>query len=143
MISQIFCLPKIGWRVRVFYCVTSVYTFKILRALREAGADPECEERAFVKLMNGEEDGGITYSNPDRRMSVIVITATSSPEEFANSLQHEQRHLERHIAEAIGIDPYSEDAGYLAGDIAMAMFPTAKTFLCECCSKKVRKNLAR
>lgn len=73
----------------------------------------------------------------------MVIACTSSADEFANSLQHEQRHLERHIAESIGIDPYSEDASYLAGDISAAMFPCAKKLLCDGCRQKMLKKFGR
>jgi len=34
-----------------------------------------------------------------------------------NSFIHEIRHLERHIEQVYDIDPYGEEAAYLAGDI--------------------------
>lgn len=133
MIVQDFCLEKIGWDVKVFYAVTGYYIQEILQALRNAGCEGEYLDYAYRQMFNFQLDTGLTYSNPELRQSVMVIALTSTPQEFANSLQHEQRHLERHICQALGISPYSEDASYLAGEINASMFRYTKRFLCECC----------
>lgn len=141
MIVQDFALGRIGWRVKVFYAVTGYYIHDILRALREIGCRGEDLAKAYRQMFNFQLDTGITFSNPETRDSVMVIAMTSTPQEFANSLQHEQNHLARHICQALGIDPYSEDASYLSGEINAMMFPFAKTFLCEHCREKlVRKK---
>ena len=44
----------------------------------------------------------------------MVISLTSTPEEFQNSWDHEKGHLCRHISKAFGIDPYGEEAQYLS-----------------------------
>ncbi len=67
----------------------------------------------------------------------MVIALTSSPAQFQNSLDHEKGHLCRHISRAFGIDPYSEEEQYLAGEIGQSMFPVAKRFLCEHCRKEL------
>lgn len=133
MIVQEFTLGKIGWRVKVFYAVTGYYLHEILNELRRVGCRGDELDKAYRQMYNFELDSGITYSDPVERESVMVIALTSNSKEFANSLQHEQRHLERHICQALGIDPYSEDASYLAGEINASMFSHAKHFLCEHC----------
>lgn len=137
MIIQEFELRKIGWRVRVYYAVTGYYINEIMQALYRIGCRGEYLDNAYRQMFNFELDTGITYSNPDMRQSVMVIALTSTPQEFANSLQHEQRHLERHICTELGISPYSEDAAYLAGEINAKMYPYTRKFLCEHCRKKI------
>jgi hypothetical protein len=39
-------------------------------------------------------------------------------EEFINTYNHEKNHVEMHICEKLDIDPYSEEAAYLSGDLA-------------------------
>ena len=42
-----------------------------------------------------------------------------------------------HIAREDGIDPFSEELTYLAGDIGFNMFKIAKMFLCEHCRLEI------
>lgn len=37
-----------------------------------------------------------------------------------------------HIEERFSINPFSEEAAYLAGFVAQRMYPKAKRFLCKC-----------
>lgn len=140
MIVQEFTLQKAGWRVKVFYSVTGYYLCEILLELRKIGCTGETFADAYRQLYNCEMNTGLTYSNCETRESVMVIAHTTSSEEFANSLQHEQNHLKRHIAQTLGIDPYSEEESYLAGDIAAAMHPAAKVLLCEDCRTEFMKQ---
>lgn len=142
MIVQDFYLPKIRWKVHVYYAVTGYYVDEIMRRLRRIGCGESTLRKAYRQLRTSELDTGLTYSNPETRESVIVIALASSAAEFNNSLQHEQRHLERQIANTLDIDPDSEDAAYLAGDIAKAMFAHARHLMCECCREKLYGGLS-
>ena len=77
-------------------------------------------------------NSGITYSNNTQKHSLIVISSTSTPAQFMNSLLHEQYHLIEHIVEKYNINPFSEEAAYLAGFIGQKMYPKVKYFLCKC-----------
>lgn len=133
MIVQEFNLPRYDWRVRAYYAVNTYWSDMILRDMYDAGCRGGHLERARRSLVTGEMNTGITYSNMGMRETVMVISLTSSPAEFLNSWEHEKKHLARHVEQAFGIDPYSEQAAYLEGEIAQKMFPVAKKFLCEHC----------
>ena len=66
----------------------------------------------------------------------LVIGETTSAAEFADSFDHEKGHLVKHICQAYDIDPYGEEAEYIAGNVAYQMFTVAKDYLCDCCRKK-------
>ena len=136
MIIQDLYIPNDRWRVRVYYAVTTYRTDDILRDFIEAGCEGIQLKRAYNSLKRNTLDTGITYSNFGKRETVMVISLTSSPSEFLNSWEHEKKHLARHIEQAYDIDPYSEDAAYLEGEIAQKMFPVAKKFICEHCRKE-------
>ena len=133
MIIQDFYIPNYRWSVRAYYAVTTYRTDEILKDFSEAGCKGIQLKRAYNSLKRNALDTGITYSNFMRRETVMVISLTSSPAEFLNSWEHEKKHLARHIEQAYGIDPYSEEAAYLEGEIAQKMFPVASKFLCERC----------
>lgn len=135
MIVQDFHIMRYRWRVRVYYAVTTYLTDDILKDFAEAGCRGIQLKRAYNSLKRNALDTGITYSNFTSRKTVMVISLTSSPAEFLNSWEHEKKHLARHMEQAYGIDPYSEEAAYLEGEIAQKMFPVASKFLCERCRK--------
>lgn len=138
MITQDFYLPKYGWHVRTYYAVTTYWRGRILRDLYHIGCRGEQLDRARRNLTDGFRNTGLTYTNFEARETVMVISLTSSPAEFLNSWEHEKKHLARHIEQACGIDPYSEEAAYLEGSIAQKMFPVAKRFICEHCRKEMK-----
>lgn len=137
MIVSDYHIKRYGWRFRVYYAVTTYWAREIMEDLASIGCHGRQLMRAKSSLLSGDLNTGITYSNLDKRESVMVISLTSSPEEFLNSWEHEKKHLARHIERAFGIDPYGEEAAYLEGTIAQKMFPVARKFICEHCKKEL------
>lgn len=62
----------------------------------------------------------------------MVIANTTSYGQFQNTFDHEKGHLARHICQADDIDPYGEEAQYIAGEIGQKMWRVAKEYICEC-----------
>lgn len=139
MIVQDFHLKRYKWHVRVYYAVHRYWAGDIVRDLRDAGCRGRQLRTAWENLRRGELNTGITYSNFGRRETVMVISLVSTAAEFLNSWMHEMQHLCRHVAAAFGIDPYGEEAAYLAGDVGQRMFPVARRFLCDCCRGKMQE----
>lgn len=137
MIIQNFILPRYRWYVRVYYAVTAYWTDDIIRDLVRIGCHGTELRRAYDNLLRGDLNTGITYSNTAAGETVMVISLTSSSPQFLNSWMHEMRHLSRHIERAFKINPYGEEAAYLAGEIGQRMFPVAKRFVCEYCRKRL------
>lgn len=138
MIRQDFYLPKYDWRVRTYYAVTTYWAGRILSDMVRIRCRGIELAKAWRNLRSGDLNTGITYSNFHTGETVMVISRTSSPEEFLNSWEHEKKHLARHIEQACGIDPFGEEAAYLEGEIAQRMFPVAKRFICEHCREGMR-----
>lgn len=119
----------------VYYAVDTYYMDEILEELEMIGCTytDEIEEDLTQQPYNN----GLTYSNMRRRVSLIVIGLTETPDEFQNTYDHEKGHLAMHIAEEDQMDVFGEEFQYLAGEIGKQTFPIAKRFMCEHC----RKNL--
>ena len=81
-------------------------------------------------------DTGFTYSNKDRRESVIVIGLHSSPPEFINSFEHELRHLVDDIAHTYGLEMAGEDVAYLTGDVNSELWEDIHYFTCCKCHER-------
>lgn len=138
MIRQDIHLCQYGWHARIYYSVTTYWTERIANDLWDIGCRGNSLAKAVRNLNAGNLNTGITYSNFQDGETVMVISRTSSPEEFLNSWEHEKKHLSRHIEQAFNIDPYSEEAAYLEGTIAQKMFSVAKLFICEHCREKLK-----
>lgn len=133
MITQDIYIPEYDWHVRIYYAVSTYWAYRIASDMRRIGCSGIQLDRAYSSLVKGDLNTGITYSNFKLGETVMVISITSTPAEFLNSWEHEKKHLARHIEQAYGIDPYSEEAAYLEGGIAQKMFIVAKNFICEHC----------
>lgn len=137
VLGQEFVLDDWSWKVRVFYVVDLIPIDYIIEELKGIGCSKEDIDLAIDVLDSKDKNKGITFSNSDTRESIIVIGETSCPAEFAHSYDHEKLHLTMHIAREDGIDPFSEELAYLAGDIGFNMFKIAKMFLCEHCRLEI------
>lgn len=133
MIRQTIHLEQWRWTVYAYYSVGHYYTKEIMERLVQIGCTETNIRRAYRNLSSGHVDTGLTFSNPKRRTSVMVIGYASSGGEFFNSLLHEMRHLEEHILNASDIEPYGEPVAYLIGDLAKEVYKRAHHLLCDCC----------
>lgn len=139
MIRQDVYLEKWDWYVIVYYAVDTYYMDEILEELEIIGCTyaDEIEE----DLTQHPYNNGLTYSNMRRRVSLIVIGLTETPDEFQNTYDHEKGHLAMHIAEEDRIDVFGEEFQYLVGEIGKQTFPVAKRFMCEHCRKDLKGDL--
>jgi hypothetical protein len=135
MIRQKIYLPKYDWTVYCYYAVSEYYVDDIMTQLWEIGCDGEYARRAYENLSVSELDTGLTYSNSACRETVMVVGMASSAEEFFNSLLHELRHVEAHIASACHLNPNGEEVAYLCGELGRSIYPKVKHLLCDCCRK--------
>ena len=139
MIRQDVYLEKWDWYVMIYYAVDTYYMDEILEELEMIGCNytDEIEE----DLTQHPYNNGLTYSNLKRRVSLVVIGLTETPDEFQNTYDHEKGHLAMHIAETDNMDVFGEEFQYLAGEIGKQTFPIARRFMCEHCRKDLVDNL--
>ena len=137
MIVQDIYLKDYDWNIRVYYAVNQYYISNILVDL----IDINCNKEAYFKikeLMEAQKRNiGFTYTNVDERASLILIGVTDDASEFQSTFDHEKGHVVMHISKALGIDPYSEEYQYLAGEVGKCMFKKAKLLLCDNCRKYI------
>lgn len=118
-----------GWSVAVFCGRLDVMADGVLDALDGIDCPEPIIDEAEELLRRSAENTGLTYTNRKLRTSVLVIGEASSPAEFFNGLTHESRHLEAHIAQTLGLDPFGEEICYIAGEIAAKMFGIVRRHL--------------
>lgn len=136
MIVQEFTLDECEWFVKVYYLIDKFPKEDIFGDLMNLGCSKEETIETVDSLESEGFNVGSIHSNIYRRRSLIVIGKADSTDEFFDTFDHEKGHLAMHICIADGIDPFSEDYQYLAGEIGKQMFKAAKELFCEECRKK-------
>lgn len=118
-------LDKYKWDITLYYTVDTDQRKEIVAMLEGRGIDPETFEGLKRNLEKSTEDTGFTYSNFEKQYSIVVVHKASSIGEFINTFEHEKNHLEMHICEALDINPYSEEAAHMSGDLAQLILEEA------------------
>lgn len=133
MIRQRIYDRETDWRIHVFYVVTRPDAEEIMLQLRGMGCKGRNLLAAYDNLTSGQLDTGLTYSNEERRESVVVIAKTSTALEFLQSLTHEFGHLACHIAGHYGIPLDGEEVRYICDGLIERTWPISRELLCDCC----------
>lgn len=123
--KQHFRMDKFGWEITIYYTVDESQKAEVLTLLEEMGCKAKAMESIISNLEKAEIDTGFAYSNYAKKSSVVVIHKASSIGEFINTFEHEKNHLEMHICEALDINPYSEEAAHMSGDLAQFILEDA------------------
>lgn len=122
---QNFKLQKYNWSIIIYYTVNDTEKKEIIDMLEGLQCDLSTLESIKNNLTKSDLDTGFAYSSYDSQCSIIVIHKASSIGEFINTFEHEKNHLEMHICEALDINPYSEEAAHMSGDLAQLILEEA------------------
>ena len=118
-------LDKYDWCITIYYTVDEYQRQGIIAKLKDYKCNEDTLTSITKNLTAAEVDTGFTYSNFENRCSFVVIHKSSSIGEFINTFEHEKNHVEMHICEALDINPYSEKAAYLSGNLAQLILEEA------------------
>lgn len=128
---QNFKVKNYNWNVIIYYSVNDEEKKEIIEMLESLNCNLNTLESIKKNLNKSELDTGFTYSNYSKYLSIIVIHKASNIGEFINTFEHEKNHLEMHICEALDINPYSEEAAHLSGDLAQLIIEKALCSIIE------------
>lgn len=105
------------WEVEVYIILQDCCIEEIMQSLSYC---PESEiQQAFLNITTKVNSG---FIKTFKRRSIIVINKPITLEEFVNIYNHEKNHLEMHICEEFNINPYSEEAAKLSGNLSKCLF---------------------
>lgn len=77
----------------------------------------------------GIKDVGFTYTDYNKKTSIVGIANTSSQEQFLNTLVHEAKHVQSHICHYYHVSESGEQAAYLIGYIIQRMHRVFRNFI--------------
>ena len=106
-----------NWEVEVYVVLNNCQLDAIINSLRDCSQSEI--QRAFLNITTRVNSGFIKTFG---RRSVIVINKPLTIEDFINVYNHEKNHLEMHICDEFNIDPHSEEAAELSGNLAKYLY---------------------
>lgn len=130
MKTKYFDIGEEDWGIVLCYDYDYMDFDRIWAIIRAAGLTDEKAQAAMSVL--SQTDTGMTLTSFGDMMSFLFISQSSSDEEWFNTLLHELKHVVEHISEFYRVDPKSEPAAYLQGEIGRQMFPLIIQKMCDC-----------
>lgn len=127
MIAQYIELGNRGWSILVYYNADYRDSFELEDSLKQIEASQKEIDKALDVL--NDYNTGFTFSNEDKKMSIVCISKAENEQQFLDTAIHEIKHVQSHICEYYDIDEDSEEAAYLIGYIARRMYRVIKIFM--------------
>lgn len=123
------------WTIEFYFSFDIYDKERILDALFWADAPQSLISQVAENIDDERLDEGFCYSNPYLRRTVLGTGLASSGPEVLDSIVHEIFHIVQHIAMEDGIDMFSEDAAYLAGDVSREISDIVCELSCPHCNR--------
>ena len=123
--KQSFKIKKYNWSIVIYYTVNDEESKEIIDKLEDLHCNSKTLDSIKRNLEDAKVDTGFAYSSYNKQYSIVVIHKASSIGEFINTFEHEKNHLEMHICEALDINPYSEEAAHMSGNLAQLILEEA------------------
>ncbi len=112
-------IKKYDWLIDFYLSARRDDVPVLLNELHNMGADDDALDDCACRL--GCLNTGIAMSNPFSRHSLAVIAHASDAAEYFDTFAHELNHVCSSIEKEYDIDPHSEEACYLLGDIVRSI----------------------
>lgn len=127
MIKEVFFIED--WKVTIFIADSKQNVEEVITALYNLGCTYEGALEAYDNMVNIKRNIGFTYSNLNKKESMIFIGFQTSYSQLINTIIHESRHLQQHIALIKGYDQNGEEVCYLIGKIGQIIYEICRRYL--------------
>lgn len=129
-----FFIGKRDWAILAYYDISTDEEYQEAEeALIASGLKPAYAQKVITELM--WPNTGYTLTKFGEHFSVVMISHATSYEELYDSVQHELKHVVEHLSSYYGVDPKSEKAAYLQGEIARNMYKAVSLIMCPNCNE--------
>jgi hypothetical protein len=95
---------------------------------------PDFKAREVCMVLS-QPNRGYTLTDYDGKYSLMFISRATSPSQMYDSIDHEKKHVVEHISTYYGVEPKSEEAAYLSGELGRLLFPAAAYVICPHCNQ--------
>lgn len=127
MIRQYINVARGAWHIIIYYNVSYDMYEDIYQDLYDA--DCPRADMLKVKQVLKKKNTGFTFTNTERKLSIVCISKATSKSQFFNTAIHEIDHVQSHICTYYGVGMKTEEAAYLIGYIVRKMHSVLKFYV--------------
>lgn len=95
---------------------------------------PDYKAREVCMVLS-QWNKGYTWTDYEGRYSLVFVSKATSAEQMYDTIQHEEKHIVEHVSSYFDVDPKSEEAAYLQGEVGRLLFPAAAMVVCPRCHR--------
>lgn len=114
-------LEKYDWNIYVYVLINQEDVNNIDILFSKHNIPKQIMNKASYRLTE-YNNSGIIYNDRENKSSIIIVSQTDSIQDLVNTITHEKNHLEMYLCDYYNINPNSEEASILSGDIAQLLF---------------------
>lgn len=104
---------------------------EVYQALMACGCPDDEAQKACMVL--SRRNCGYSFTDMESQFTLMFASETDSAEEMFDTIIHELKHTTEHISSHYHLNPKSEEAAYLQGEIAKKLFPAVAVAVCPEC----------
>lgn len=135
MITTGFFIGQRDWWVMANFGVAGTEDLnEVFTSLLAGGCPDDDAQKACMVL--SRPNSGFTFTNTNGHFTLMFASRADSPEEMYDTIDHELKHCVEHISTYYAIDPKSEEAAYLQGEISKNLFPAVSAAVCPICNNE-------
>lgn len=134
MIQTGFWIGDRDWWVMASLNIKEKDIGEVYNALMACGC-PDDEARHACMVLS-RKNNGYTFTDMEGGYTLMFASETTSEEEMFDTIIHELKHAVEHISGYFHVDPKSETAAYLQGEIARNLFPAVAMAVCPKCHQE-------
>lgn len=124
MTRQVFCVESY-WKVMVYYNVDYGLFDVIENDLKDNGADVYIINNVYRHMSMGYAKA-MTYSNLDKKVSIVMFNEHNDMEDYINSIVHEAEHIKQAMLDVYDVNDEGEPPAYTVGYLVMRMWGVFK-----------------
>lgn len=124
MIYQTFQIED--WNIELYIEPENINIQELLEVMQDFGCNYESVRLTYENIKKNKYNKGFTYSKLFQ--SLMFIGPTTSKEQLINTIAHESRHLQQHIANIYNMNQNGEQVCYLTGEIVSIIYKICKNY---------------
>lgn len=111
------------WKVIVYFNVDYDLFYIIEDELKGLDVPRKTIDKVYEEMYSNKAKG-VTLSNMDKHISVVLFNEHSSDRDYLNTIVHEAEHVKQAMLKAYRVEDRGEPPAYTIGYLAMKMYDT-------------------
>ena len=109
------------WKVVVYFDVDYDLFYIVSDEMAGIGTSERTIDEVYSNMSSGDAKG-VTLSNLDKHISVVLFNEHSSYQDYLNTIVHEAEHIKQAMLKAYRVKDEGEEPAYTVGWVAMKIY---------------------